>query len=282
MSDIPAEDLARVRAALKRELAAGKLEIPLLPDVAVNILSNPLNDNTNINALSELIHRDQTLAAHVLKVVNSPAFMGEQRVVSLKQAVMRLGLSNLRELVLAVAFQSRLFDIPRFEVFLQETWQFSAATAAYAREVAELCGLDRESGFLCGLLHNVGKPALLMKLIDLHREIPPGADSLALLEACPDLQIQAGGIIGDKWALPLEVKNAIAYQNRWDEPQEHATHAKVTALSKTLTDNVFVAKLDEQSACELPVCKALGLTQEKIAFLLAKRDEVAAFAESFG
>lgn len=282
-AEISPELLSRTRAALEKTLAAGELEITLLPDVAVHILNNPMQDDTNIQELSALIQRDQVLAASVLRVVNSAAFLGDKRVTSLRQAVTRLGLVALRELVLAAVFKSRLFNVPSYEAYLQDIWQVSAITAAYAREVATACAGDVETAFLCGLLHNVGKPAILLALIDLGREVPTNVGCVALLEAVPDLQLRAGVMIADTWKLPDEIKTAIAFQDRWEEAPTDASLAKTTALAKLLTHNLlFPGSSDEKSIHTLPLCQSLGVKEESVTHLLSLQDKVAAFAESFG
>lgn len=282
-STLPPEAMARLRAALESELAEGRVEVPLLPDVAVKILSTPLTEETDVGGLAELTQRDQTLAAHVLQVANSAAFSGGKQVFSIKEAIVKLGLSNLREIVVAVAFKARLFAVPEYEVFLQRAWQESAATAAYAKELAGVCGVESETAFLCALMHNVGQPALLMKILDLRAQLPEGTDATALLSELADLERKIGVLVADRWKLPEAVKAVIVWRERWAGVPYHAAETRVVALARMLVANLFEpGALDESTLHDQPICQALDLDRTALAQVLARKDKIIAFAESFG
>ena len=78
-----------VSASFSQELASRALEVPLLPNVAAEVLSSSLDDESNAARLAELIQQDQGLASHLLRVVNSPAFRGSAEIVALQQAIAR-------------------------------------------------------------------------------------------------------------------------------------------------------------------------------------------------
>jgi HD-like signal output (HDOD) protein len=277
------EILTKLKALLQSEVTRGELELPILPDVAVNILSKPLGVDTDVHVLSEMIHRDQSLAAHVLKAVNSAAFASNKNTISLKQAVVRLGMNYLREIVLAVAFKSRLFASARYESYLQEQWQVSAVTAAYAREIAIVCNQDPEVAFLCGLLHNVDKPALLMKMVDLQRTLRITLDCVETLDLFPEFSTPVKELIAQKWALPDEVKTAITHLDRWQDVKVFESTTQITAMAILFANFVFdPGTMTVAKAHELPLSKVLQLTEKSIATLVSKRDKVEAFAESFG
>lgn len=90
------------------ELAAGELEVPLLPEVATEVLSSTLDDKVTAARLAELIQQDQALAAHLLRVVNAPAFRGSVQIVALQQAIARLGMERIREIALTISLKGTL------------------------------------------------------------------------------------------------------------------------------------------------------------------------------
>ena len=57
--------------------------------------------------------------------------------------------------------QSGVFRVPGYEPVLNQLWRHALASGAFAKEIARVRRLNVESAFLCGLLHSVGKPALL-------------------------------------------------------------------------------------------------------------------------
>ncbi len=104
-----APDVAALIAQLGEEFAAGKIELPLLPTVATEVLSSSLDEHSDAARLAGLIQQDQSLATHVIRVVNSPAFRGAIEVVALQQAIARLGMERIREIALSASLKSCVF-----------------------------------------------------------------------------------------------------------------------------------------------------------------------------
>ena len=155
---------------LETRIASGALELPILPHVASQVLAMSTSDESNARSLAELLHRDQAIAAHVLRVANSPLYRPQVPIVSLQQAISRLGLTTLREIVITVSMQSRMFNVPSYATEARALWQHAAYTAAYASNIARRCRRNAESAFLGGLLHDVSKPVLLLALADLQTQ----------------------------------------------------------------------------------------------------------------
>ena len=59
---------------LIERIRKGAIELPLLPQVATRILGMVYDPNAEAAKLAALIHQDQALAAHVIRIANSPAF----------------------------------------------------------------------------------------------------------------------------------------------------------------------------------------------------------------
>ena len=135
--------------------------MPLLPAVAGQVLSLARSQDTRAAELAQVIHSDQSLVSHVLRVANSAAYGWNAQIVSLHQAVARLGFERIAEIALAVAVGGRLFRPDRRKAELQRLWSHSVAAAFCAQEAARLLRRNAETAFLCGLLHDIGKPVVL-------------------------------------------------------------------------------------------------------------------------
>ena len=95
--------LESFRSAVSSRLDDETLELSLLPAVAGRVLSLARCQDTRAAELARVIHSDQSLTSHVLKVANSPAYGWNAQIVSLHQAVARLGFERIAEIALAVA-----------------------------------------------------------------------------------------------------------------------------------------------------------------------------------
>jgi len=117
----------------------------------LEILGNP---NVTLGELSRAIEVDSSLAARVLRVVNSSAYGLRVRVRKISVAVALLGLKRLNEIATAAAvldwFEQDSQRVP-------EIFRHSSAAASLARHIAVRAGLPPEEMYTCGLLHDYGK-----------------------------------------------------------------------------------------------------------------------------
>ena len=128
--------LGDIRSAVSAHLEDESLELPLLPAVAGQVLFLARSQDTRAVELAQVIHSDQSLVSHVLRVANSPAYGWNAQIVSLHQAVARLGFERIGEISLAVAVGGRLFRTDRRKTELQKLWNHSVAAAFCAQEAS--------------------------------------------------------------------------------------------------------------------------------------------------
>ncbi|HET6279736.1 MAG TPA: HDOD domain-containing protein [Polyangia bacterium] len=272
---------APVRAAVAERLAAGALELPLLPQVASQVVSLAGSDKADAGQLSGLIHRDPALAGHVLRIANSPAYMPKMPIVSLQQAVARLGLNLVTEIALAASMQSGIFRVPGYEAVLKQLWRHSLASGAFAKEIARVRRSNVESAFLSGLLHAVGKPALLQLCTDLAKSLRvelAKPDVFALLD---EHHAQVGILIAQKWGLPKPVTAAIAHYADYKAADAFSSDAMITCLADRLaTDLLVPGAFDDTSIRQHAVFADLNLYPDDVTALLGKKEMVLKIVEA--
>jgi HD-like signal output (HDOD) protein len=120
----------QIRTALLARIEDGPLELPLLPSIVWEVMELTASDDVDTRKLSALIHRDPALASHILRVANSPAYMPSMPIVSLQQAVSRLGASTLGEIAFAITMQNRVFDVVGYEHDVRALWNHAVGTGA--------------------------------------------------------------------------------------------------------------------------------------------------------
>src|SRR3954465_135654 len=191
----------------------GQVELPLLPGVAMEVTNVANQENADSRVIAELLRKDQSVAAHVLRVVSSPVYSGRTQIVSLQQAVARLGVQKIREISLAIAFRVGVFKLKGFESEITALFQHSVAAGMFAQEIARVTRRNVEDAFMCGLLHDVGRPVILQALVQILSEqklhVPPSAVILATGE----LHADVGGTLADSWNLPESVEMSIRYHH---------------------------------------------------------------------
>jgi HD-like signal output (HDOD) protein len=282
---------ARIREAVVERVESGQVELPLLPQVAGQVVALAGNPAADAVQLSGLIHRDPALAGQVLRIANSPAYMPRMPIVSLQQAVARLGLNTVTEIAFMASMQGGIFRVPGYEGELARLWRHAIASGAFAKEIARIRRSNVEAAFLCGLLHAVGKPALLQVVSDVEGAlarsgpIAQGAITEAAHAVLPELLDELHTVVGlriaDLWNLPRPVVNAIATYACYDKIPACTQEALITCLADRLaTDLTEPERFDEQSLRDHDVFGRLNLYPDDVTLLRAKRPQVAQIVDS--
>ncbi|MBI4612960.1 MAG: HDOD domain-containing protein [Planctomycetes bacterium] len=132
--------------------------LPVLPQIVTRVREVAGDRDASASDLAEVILKDQSLTAKILRVVNSPFYRQYARkVTTVTQAIVVLGFENVRNITLAGTAQSVLSAFSDRRV-LTDFWSHSLATAVAAQMVAQESRLPvTEEAFVGGLLHDVGK-----------------------------------------------------------------------------------------------------------------------------
>ncbi len=197
-------------------------DLPVLSNSIAGILSLTEEDGSDASQIAEVIKRDVSLSASILRIVNSSAFGLLKKITSIDQAVVILGFNSIRNIALGIGVLN-LFPTDEQD-FLAKTWQRSLATAIAARDLCRFKGSkNREVAFTGGLLHDIGLIAIYRfdpeKAVGLLRAAEiNGRTPLQEEERIAGLDhVEAGRLLAEHWELPEEIVYAV--MNHHDEPQ---------------------------------------------------------------
>jgi HD-like signal output (HDOD) protein len=142
-------------------------------------LSTLVSSEQSLNSqIADVIRRDPSLCARLLRMVNSVYFGLSTRVNNIEEAVFFLGLRQIRELSMATPVIEELEALQQHTASglpWKDLWTHSIATAIVTREIVASTAMyiDDDTDYLVGLLHNVGKlvmaysfPAELRQLME--------------------------------------------------------------------------------------------------------------------
>ncbi len=113
--------------------------------------------------IAEIIRRDPSLTARLLRMVNSVYYGLSNSVSNIEEAIFFLGLRQIRELAMAtpVIEEMASFQAAHGKAPLpwKDLWAHSIGTAILTREILRSLPItiDDDTDYLVGLLHNVGK-----------------------------------------------------------------------------------------------------------------------------
>lgn len=147
-----------------RERITDSANLPTLPAAAMYILKLADDDKTDLGELAATIEKDPALSLKVLRAVNSPFYGIPQKVSTVSQAVVLLGLHAVKALVLGFTLLNSVktkktgFDHLAF-------WRRSMYAAAAARIIGSKTLMARqEDCFVAALLMDIGTLLLAQML----------------------------------------------------------------------------------------------------------------------
>lgn len=203
--------------------------LPPRPEVVAEIMTLLQDPRADSKRLARLVHGDPALAAQVLRVANSPAWRGRARIVTLQQAVARLGMGVLQEIVLSAAI-SGVYQVKGHEEMASNVWRHAIGTALFSKATARLRRENVESAFIGGLLHSVGRPVALWELIRQLRRKRMNATPSAVRTAVGLGHERVGLALAEAWQLPDVVQSVIAHVSEPGGATEHITAVQTVAF----------------------------------------------------
>jgi putative nucleotidyltransferase with HDIG domain len=270
-----ASQLEQLEQALVQKIKTGDVELPLLPQAASQVMALASDPSADAAKLSSLIHQDQALAAHVLRIANSPAYMPRSPVVSLQHAVAMLGITLLSEIAFTASLKSGAFKVPGYEDDVKQLWRHSLASGAFAKEVARMRRVNVESAYLCGLLHTIGKPVVLRTATTLASQQRIALEKPVLSGWMAGYHTEVGAMIADKWGLPKQVAVAIQYYGDYDHATEFRQECLLTCVADRLASHLLTPdEMPEDTLRDHSVFAELNLYFQDIDKLLLTKDQV--------
>jgi putative nucleotidyltransferase with HDIG domain len=211
------KDLVRVphaadidRATLLGEVLAAchspSYKPPVTPAVAMEVLAMARRPDVLFEDVARVCEKDPLVAARVLRVAQSAYFSRGSRIVSLRDAIVRIGVQTLANLFLAETMTTRVFRAPGYDAAMSSLRRHSAMTAHIARSLAAPMALHREHAFSFGLLHDVGVASAAYLV---GTRVPFATAWPTILDA----HAEAGRILCRAWKLPAEIEVVVAYHH---------------------------------------------------------------------
>jgi len=137
--------------------------LPAMPQILIKLLAHLQADDLGMPELAALVAKDAGMTGKILTVANSSAYHRNGRQPSLEQAMVALGTDMIKTLVISDSVFQTFNSFPNSGATdLRAFWKNSLTAAVLARETARRMNYSQpEEAYLAGLLHNVGRLALL-------------------------------------------------------------------------------------------------------------------------
>lgn len=196
------------------------IDIPSLPPIAMKVLQLISSDTSSIKELEEILSKDQSFSARLLRIANSPYYGKNRSVDSISSAIILIGFNTMKSLVVAASLK----DMHRnFGIFEQKLWEHSLAVSLAASALAaETKMMKPDEALVAGLVHDMGKIVLNTSLADSYALVIERAyaEGLPFIDIENDVlgfnHCNVGGLIARKWKLPKNLETVIEFHHTED------------------------------------------------------------------
>ncbi len=212
------QEMGHVENSLYSEILqaveTGKLTLPSLPEVALNIRRAIEQPDVDMPAVSRIVEMDPALSARMIKVANSALIRGVREISSMRDVIVRLGLKGTRNLVIgfcvAQLFRTR-HGLLRQKMlsFYEHSLEIASIAFALGNHIREL---DADELLLAGLVHDIGVIPIIAYIDKTGLEFDSEADIDHLINA---LRVAAGVLVVKSWELPREMLNVVSHAEHW-------------------------------------------------------------------
>jgi putative nucleotidyltransferase with HDIG domain len=232
-------------------------DLPRFPWIATKVLQlfAGRDDDIEIKRFIELIRADAALGSEILRRANSVLFGLPSKIASLQHAVVILGLDHVKTLAMTIGLGAYLKS-PLRQAVLRRCWRHSLCSALLCEKMAPACGLAADQGYTAGLLHDIGRFALLAKYPQPYADLLSVVmeNGFSLLATEKDLfevdHCMAGAWLAGEWNFPPELVEVAGRHH--DPPQRGAFNLlKLANLSCRMADSLGFAAVDPSQPEEI-------------------------------
>lgn len=203
-------------------------ELPLLPDILLNLNRVLHSKSVTIDAVNTIIERDPAITAKILKLANSSYYGLSYMVDTLKKAITVLGFNTIRNLAVTVSVSGIFARSSHQSIDVKELWHHSIGCAIASKSLlSKKDPLIQEKSFMCGILHDIGKIIIFLNLPEDTKKILEKIKQNRLLTQCEaerellgfDHSV-LGSFISEKWHFPKELACGISLHHN---PEQFAS-----------------------------------------------------------
>ncbi len=266
--------------ATMQELITKTCDLPAVPDVANRVMQLLADPDSTPEMVCKTIASDQSLTARILKIANSPFYGCLRTINNLKSAIVIIGYSAVRSLVIAVSTREVYKNFGLTERML---WEHSVGVGIGSHLLGKEVRLSKlDDVFVCGLMHDLGKVVMNNSDPDRYRRVMEGmynegGESLEVEQGVFGFSHpEVGALVVRKWNLPEELEQAVRFHHDIDQlaGQDSYLHllASILSLSDTICQRLGIGSRGVDNSITVQdsqAAKNLGLSGDRLDALMA-------------
>jgi HD-like signal output (HDOD) protein/signal transduction histidine kinase len=253
------------------------ISLPTLPHILLQLIETCNRQEKGIKDLSKIINQDPSISERVLRLVNSAYYSLKQKITSVDQALLLLGMDAVKNIAISSSIY-QVFHRPRkgsaFD--LKQFWWHSLSAAAISRRLALRTQYPTpDEAFLSGLLHDIGRIVLWANLEEEYEKIlrSSGWRSGVMLKAERKLGLnhaEVGAWLIRRWDLSSFMPDALLYHH---DPPERIVHSSSLVQIVYLANRLCPIVAEEREEGFQVGMRVLGLERRELEAVVEESGE---------
>jgi HD-like signal output (HDOD) protein len=251
MVDIVEDSKEELMSDLRNNIAYQEIKLPEIPSTVFElneIIANPL---ASADDIARVVSKSPSLAAILLKIVNSPVYAFPTKIDTISRAVTLIGTQEISGLALGISAISIFKDIPEDMIDMHLFLKHSLICAMISRVLCAYKNITQtEQLFVSGLLHDIGRLVLYKYYPEQAKKILIRAESSkGLLHqeekksiGCKHTDI--GRDLLKKWKIPFSIENNLFYHHNPSGANNQA-HATIVHLADIIAHSLEIGTSGE-------------------------------------
>jgi HD-like signal output (HDOD) protein len=237
---------------LRNNIAYRKIKLPEIPSTVFELNEVIANPVASAEDIARVVNKSPSLAAILLKIVNSPIYAFPTQIDTIPRAVTLIGTREISDLALGISAISIFKDIPEDMIDMHLFLKHSLACGIISRVLCANKDITQtEQLFVSGLLHDIGRlilykyyPEQMKKILIrsesskelLHQEEKIGLD-------CKHTDI--GRDLLKKWKIPFSIGNNVFYHHNPSDA-DNRTNATIVHLADIIVHSLEIGTSGER------------------------------------
>ncbi|WP_319468140.1 HDOD domain-containing protein [uncultured Pseudodesulfovibrio sp.] len=223
-----------------RELPKMREDLPFSPEVLKQLFVQTGNNSmASLEDVGATLSKDQGLTTRILSLANSAYYGLQAEVQSVPRAAAVLGMSEIRNIVLALGVNglTTRYDMPE-DFDLGGYWQHQFLVALIAKEISRMTDVGKpDNMFTVGLLHDIGKLITAMRRPEDWQAIHDLAEADEMLDVEAEEEYWGldhavvGSLVLKSWDLPPDLVEPVNWHHAPALAPEHSNESTLICLA---------------------------------------------------
>ena len=210
---------------------------PAIPEDVLRIQRLLGSPECDVPLLATAITKDAAIAGRFVGIANSPLYARADKVKTVEDAVVRIGLRQTSMIVMAIVSKTKLFRAPGFERQARDLHRRCLASAVVGQLLAREVGIFEGNAFMGGLIQDIGRIWLWSLSAELTRKSRGDLRvSEATVTSVSDrFHASFGALVAESWGFEDELLTAIRLHHAPQTVEDASAAISIPSYARTLT-----------------------------------------------